>query len=185
MHHTADIQCAPMRLRAFSLVELVIVIVIIGIIAAIAVPRFSTANHKAMARTIAADLRVLNDVALHYNLEHDCPLGISCEDSPSESNRIDHRFLTSTTTRTGEEDGDLGPYLRAVPVNPIIGTSNIFSFSPYEAETPPAEISMDGGFTVGAWHYGKDVEVFNVYVDPDVMRYADLIKLAAPAPIEY
>ena len=46
------------RPRGFSLVELVIVLVIIGIIAAIAVPRFSSASDAAQAKSLASTLKI-------------------------------------------------------------------------------------------------------------------------------
>ncbi|MEL6797435.1 MAG: prepilin-type N-terminal cleavage/methylation domain-containing protein, partial [Planctomycetota bacterium] len=45
--------------RGFTIIELVVVIVIIGAITAIAIPRFSSANQNAAINAAAADFRNL------------------------------------------------------------------------------------------------------------------------------
>lgn len=49
-----------MRRSGFTLIELLIVIVIIGILAAIAIPKFSTTRERAHYRAMMGDLRNLN-----------------------------------------------------------------------------------------------------------------------------
>ena len=48
-----------MNRRGFTLIELLIVVVIIGILAAIAIPRFAATKEKAMLGTMKSDLRNL------------------------------------------------------------------------------------------------------------------------------
>ncbi len=62
MTHQGQIQSRSCSLRGFSLVELVCVVVIIGILSVIAVPRFS--NSIALQRVDAAARRVQVDLAL-------------------------------------------------------------------------------------------------------------------------
>jgi type IV pilus assembly protein PilA len=48
-----------MNRRGFTLIELLIVVVIIGILAAIAIPRFAATKEKALLGTLKSDLRNL------------------------------------------------------------------------------------------------------------------------------
>lgn len=60
-----------MRCRAgFTIVELVVVIVIIGVITAVAIPRFSTANQNAAINAAAADFRNLELAFRMYHADN-------------------------------------------------------------------------------------------------------------------
>ncbi|MEM7624887.1 MAG: prepilin-type N-terminal cleavage/methylation domain-containing protein [Planctomycetota bacterium] len=65
------------RLKAFSLVELIIVVVVIGLIAAIAVPRFSKASEEASTAAMKANIDEIQKAVDLYQAEHgDYPLTI-------------------------------------------------------------------------------------------------------------
>ena len=54
------------RARGFTLIELLIVVVIIGILAAIAIPKFQNTKGKAFASSLKSDLRNLSSVQEDY-----------------------------------------------------------------------------------------------------------------------
>lgn len=58
-----------MRTRAFSLLELVIVVAVLGIVASIAVPRLSRGAQGASAAAVASSLRTLADAVLRYEAQ--------------------------------------------------------------------------------------------------------------------
>lgn len=55
---------------AFSLVELAIVVAIIGVVAAIAIPRLSSANDRARLRVFIQNCREIEAAAQRYAIEH-------------------------------------------------------------------------------------------------------------------
>jgi type IV pilus assembly protein PilA len=59
-----------LRRRGFTLIELLIVVVIIGILAAIAIPAFGSTKEKAFVATLKTDLRNLATVEEGYYFVH-------------------------------------------------------------------------------------------------------------------
>src|SRR5213076_2972790 len=62
-HRSPQIHCSPrnsvMHRKGFTLIELLIVIVIIGILAAIGIPKFANSKSKAYVTAMKSDLRNL------------------------------------------------------------------------------------------------------------------------------
>ena len=56
----------PMNRKGFTLIELLIVVVIIGILAAIAIPRFTQTRERAFQSAVVSDLRNLQTVQEQY-----------------------------------------------------------------------------------------------------------------------
>ncbi len=119
--------------KAFTLVEILIVVLILGILAAIVLPKFSNASEIARASMMADDLRVVRVQltvfkAQHYSISPGYP---NCDPTaaPTEADFINHMTMASNvsgaTAAPGTPGFDYGPYLRDVPENPINGKTTV------------------------------------------------------------
>ena len=127
--------------RAFSLVELVIVIVIIGVIAAIAIPRIGNASQNAREAALRADLKLLRDAIELYTVEHggDVPaLRSAGTEAGAQTSEAFVRQLTWYTNDKGDAvlardaTHPLGPYLRRIPPLPVganAGQTRVFTMN--------------------------------------------------------
>ncbi|MFW6154387.1 MAG: type II secretion system protein [Planctomycetota bacterium] len=110
-----------MRRGGFTLVEVLIVVLIIGILAMVVVPRVVTAAAQARESALETDLIVIRRAVDLYRAEHDGRLPHLDEAGNVSLAGISWR-LTRPTTPTGKLDpnGECGPYLNEWPANPYI-----------------------------------------------------------------
>ena len=104
-----------MNNKAFTLVEILIVVIILGILAAIVIPQFTKASNDARESALASDLQMLRSQLELYKVQH-------LEIYPDEALAADWiAQLTETTDNMGATTGiDLGPYMQRFPVNPFV-----------------------------------------------------------------
>ena len=101
--------------RGFTLLELLIVVALIGIIAALAVPQFKHTPQKAKEAVLKEDLYILRDV-------------------------IDQHFTDKGKYPSTLQDLVDSGYIRKIPVDPITGSSETWVI-----ETASAEEGEDAG----------------------------------------
>jgi prepilin-type N-terminal cleavage/methylation domain-containing protein len=106
------------RRQGFSLIELVIVVVIIGIIAAIAIPRMSRGTAAAGDSALAGNLSVLRNAIELYTTEHGgtLPTGTGAQIADKLTKYTND---AGTTSDTKSASYPYGPYLRKIPPVPV------------------------------------------------------------------
>lgn len=99
----------------FTLVEILIVVIILGILAAIVIPQFTEASNDARISALVSDLQTVRSQVELYKIQHldDYPGTVS--GTWTIGNFVTH--LTSKTTQAGVAGGTLGPYLQQFPTN--------------------------------------------------------------------
>jgi len=123
--------------RAFTLVEILIVVVILGILAAIVVPQFSNAAESSKETALQQDVHRFREQLELYKHQHNGNL-------PTLANFIDQITLASNTAGDTAPPGTAGyphgPYLPGIPRNPFTDTVPI----------------GDGAVGTSAWYYNEN-----------------------------
>ncbi len=104
----------------FTLVEILIVVIILGILAAIVIPQFSDASTQARESSLRSDLQTMRGQIELYDIQHNDSL------PGADSGTTFVEAMTGTTNVAGEKSGtDFGPYVLAIPTNPFNNDSDV------------------------------------------------------------
>ncbi|GAG27291.1 unnamed protein product [marine sediment metagenome] len=95
--------------QAFTLVEILIVVIILGILAAIVIPQFTEASDDARESALRSDLQTMRSQLELYKAQH----------TGSYPGAL--TFVTDMTTKSGE----YGPYVQTFPTNPYNSLSDV------------------------------------------------------------
>ncbi|MFC1633892.1 competence type IV pilus major pilin ComGC [Planctomycetota bacterium] len=104
----------------FTLVEILIVVVILGILAAIVIPQFTEASTEAKTSSLCTDLQTVRAQIELYKIQH-------LDQLPGTGGPDFETAMTTYTLQDGSSaatqapgDGVYGPYLGKIPSNPFI-----------------------------------------------------------------
>ncbi len=147
------------KFEGFTLVEILIVVVIMAVLAAVVVPQFTGSTDDAKKSTAEFNLGSMRSVIQTFRAHHE---GVK-PDFPSGADTI--AALTTETNVSGatEAGGGFGPYLITIPENPFTGKSDV------KAVTTAGTAPVVGDVTAanaGGWIYDKSTG--NIWLDSNV-----------------
>jgi general secretion pathway protein G len=136
----------------FTLVEILIVVVILGILAAVVIPQFTEASTEARESTLMSDLQTLRSQIELYKVQHndDPPALATFEEQMTQTSDIDG---TASGDKVADADAPFGPYLQSIPTNPFTDGDSVVDWATSTAE------SSDG------WEYEEDTGEIRAAVD--------------------
>ncbi len=124
--------------NGFTMVELLVVVVILGILAAVVLPQFSDASPDTRVSSLTTNLLTLRGQLELYRLQH-----------RGKYPRLGSfaAQMTAGTDVDGSPGTDFGPYLQRIPNNPFV------------VPNPPAvqgnDVTADPAGPIRAWYYNE------------------------------
>lgn len=103
------------RTRGFTLVEILIVVVILGILAAIVIPQFTNASQEASASSLKSQLQTVRSQIELMRVKH----------NGFVPDFVTEQWLPLTDPDAYDPGWTEGPYLQSDPINPFTGNSLI------------------------------------------------------------
>jgi prepilin-type N-terminal cleavage/methylation domain-containing protein len=119
--------------KGFTLVEILVVVIILGIMAAMVIPQFSSATESARASMLMDDLRVMRSQLEVFKAQHNgVPPGFpDCDPTKVPTEGVMLEQVTKSSNSAGATAAvntagyPYGPYMREVPANPFNGKSSV------------------------------------------------------------
>jgi len=136
-------------LTGFTLVEILIVVIILGILAAIVIPQFGDASEKARLSSLVSDLQTVRSQIQLYKYHHSGNLPGTVPSVSFEDSMTKYTIADGTLATTQALDPNVyGPYLQKMPTNPFDDSVDITA----GAGSP----DLSGG-----WYYNATTGAFN------------------------
>lgn len=141
----------------FTLVEILIVVVILGILAAIVIPQFTSASTEAKESALVSNLQAVRSQIELYKIHHNDNL---------PGSQASNDFTVAMTSQTNQDGEDatqaadpttcrFGPYMREIPNNPFNDLNNVLEDG--------SKTDGVAGSNLYGWHFvnaGADAGLF-------------------------
>jgi len=139
--------------HGFTLVEILIVVVILGILAAIVIPQFTEASTEAKQSSLQSSLQTIRSQIELYKIQHNDAL-------PTAGGLAFDVAMTGYTVAAGTlaasqtpgQFGVFGPYMQTVPTNPFNNTNVVTEAA--------ADAAGAAGNTTSGWNFNTSTGKF-------------------------
>jgi len=129
--------------KGFTLVEILIVVIILGILAAIVIPQFTNASSDARKNSLTSQLQTVRSQIELYKLQHNDVLpDFATNQWGQMTAQTDVNGSTTATTK------DFGPYLQQTPTNPLNTNTAVLSITGADPAVATATVAAGNGFVI-------------------------------------
>jgi general secretion pathway protein G len=149
----------------FTLVEILIVVVILGILAAIVIPQFTEASTEAKLSSLCTDLQTLRSQIELYKIQHN---DIPPDDAAFVAQMTTYSDIDGATAAAKTAVFCYGPYIQKVPVNQFNNRLDGTGIHGLLDNTGTV------GDDVGSWEYNDTLGT--IYADDDYDGDGDGVK---------
>lgn len=136
----------------YTLIEILVVVVILGIMAAIVLPQFSNVSNETRLTAVQADLKSIRSQIQIYTVQH-------TDNSPSLAAFVAQMTTASNaagaTAAVGAAGFPFGPYMSDIPKNPFTLTNTVSA----------------GAVGTSAWHYDESTGTFSANDSAETRAY--------------
>jgi general secretion pathway protein G len=143
----------------FTLVEILIVVVILGILAAIVIPQFTDASTEAKTSSLCSDLQTVRSQIELYKIQHTDNLpgvvGIGHATDADFEEALTGYTNTSGIVQAAKGDGIVGPYLQKIPKNAFTNSTGVTT-----GTDDPNSFTLDETGASYGWYFNTDTGMF-------------------------
>lgn len=126
------------RNTGFTLVEILIVVVILGILAAIVIPQFTNASEDAKSSSLYTQLQTIRSQLELYQIQHNgaYPTLAQLQNDTGGGTGDQWGVMINKTNVSGTIDAanEFGPYMQQPPKNPFTNKSTVVTGTAYTAD---------------------------------------------------
>ena len=147
----------------FTLVEILIVVVILGILAAIVIPQFTSASTEAKESALVSDLQSIRSQVELFKIQHNDILpGETLEADGSITLATAVSFVNAMCSKTDQygvvgtgATYRFGPYMRKIPVNPFSNATavTVADLSEEGASVAAGASKLAAGGVTSGWYF--------------------------------
>jgi general secretion pathway protein G len=129
--------------HGFTLVEILIVVVILGILAAIVIPQFTEASTEAKQSSLVSSLQTIRSQIELYKIQHNDKLPATTSDQAFKDCMTKYTNVdgTQAASQVSGQANVYGPYMQKIPLNPF-SNSDVVTFTS----------STTGSSATGGWN---------------------------------
>jgi general secretion pathway protein G len=146
----------PFFVRGFTLVEILIVVIILGILATIVIPQFTSASQDARRSSLSSQLQTLRAQIDLYKLQHvdENPPGLNTAGAVDGTTAWAELLIRTDYDHTPNVNGKFGPYLQTMPLNPLSDNPPADSGDVFVVAADVTPGNASGAGTAG-WVYNR------------------------------